>query len=58
MPTKSKKPERPMFGSFLDGRLKKAAPEWARNTNQKNAPESVSKGKSSTKSFARKKAGR
>jgi hypothetical protein len=58
MSAKINKPTKTMFGAFLEKNMKKDAPQWARNTNQKNTPESVSKGKSSTKSFARKKAGR
>jgi hypothetical protein len=57
MPFKSKKQERAAFGGYLGEKMKKAAPEWARKTDQKNLPESVSKGKS-TKAFNKKKAGR
>lgn len=46
-----------MFGGFLGEKTKKTTPEWTRNTDKKNLPESVNKGKM-TKAFNRKRAGR
>jgi len=57
MPFKSKKQERAAFGGYLGEKMKKAAPEWASKTDQKNLPETASKGKSA-KTYNRKKTGR